>query len=237
MARISTYAVDAKPSLGDKVIGTEGDGTFLTKNYSFEDIVELLNITNSTAVADQMIYEFQWDLSQGRSPGTISFAAGGGINTAFSAITSIVISKTLPGGQSVSSYANLFNGKDIILSEIGNRNSYGAYKVTGITDYLPDTNFFEVSLTSSSSNGAILQDKYYIFSEFQNPDGAGDKHFVFNQVAAVSTWNITHNLDKYPSVSVVDSGNNLVVGDVEYINTNELTLTFNAAFSGKAYLN
>ena len=76
MARISTYAVDAKPSLGDKVIGTEGDGTFLTKNYSFEDIVELLNITNSTAVADQMIYEFQWDLSQGRSPGTISFAAG-----------------------------------------------------------------------------------------------------------------------------------------------------------------
>ena len=64
-----------------------------------------------------------------------------------------------------------------------------------------------------------------------------DKHFVFNQVAAVSTWNITHNLDKYPSVSVVDSGNNLVIGDVEYINTNELTLTFNAAFSGKAYLN
>ncbi len=237
MARISTYAVDAKPSLGDKVIGTEGDGTFLTKNYSFEDIVELLNITNSTAVADQMIYEFQWDLSQGRSPGTISFAAGGGINTAFSAITSILISKTLPGGQSVSSYANLFNGKDIILSEIGNRNSYGTYKVTNITDYLPDTSFFEVSLTSSSSNGAILQDKYYIFSEFVNGELEGDKSFTFTQITPAATWNITHNLGKFPSVSVVDTANTQVFTDVQYTNNNNLTLTFSAAFAGKAYLN
>ena len=237
MARISTYAIDAKPSLGDKVIGTEGEGTFLTKNYSFEDIVELLNITNSTAVADQMIYEFQWDLSQGRSPGTISFAAGGGINTAFSAITNMLISKTLPGGQSVSSYANLFNGKDIILSEIGNRNSYGAYKVTAITDYLPDTNFFEVSLTSYSSNGAILQDKYYIFSEFQNPEGAKDKSFTFTQITPSATWNINHNLSKFPSVSVVDTANTQVFTDVQYIDNNNLTLTFSAAFAGKAYLN
>lgn len=142
MARISTYAIDAKPSLGDKVIGTENNGLFLTKNYSFEDIVELLNITNSTAVADQMIYEFQWDISQGRSPGTISFAAGGGNETLFSAITSIVISKTLPGGMSVASYANLFNNKDIILAQVGNINAYGTYKVDSITDYVPDNTFF-----------------------------------------------------------------------------------------------
>jgi|TARA_R110000744_G_scaffold127455_1_gene234252 hypothetical protein len=237
MARISTYAIDAKPSLGDKVIGTEGSGNFLTKNYSFEDIVELLNITNSTAVADQMIYEFQWDLSQGRSPGTISFASGGGINTAFSTITSVLISKTLPGGQAVSSYANLFNGKDIILSEIGNRNSYGTYKVTNITTYLPDVNFFEVSLEASVSNGAILQDKYYIFSEFVNGDLEEDKHFTYNQGIPSSVWNIQHNLNKFPSVSIVDTSGSIIYTDVEYIDINNLRLTFFSALSGKAYMN
>tara|TARA_R110000850_G_scaffold221480_1_gene347240 strand:- start:535 stop:1248 length:714 start_codon:yes stop_codon:yes gene_type:complete len=237
MARISTYAIDAKPSLGDKVIGTEGSGNFLTKNYSFEDIVELLNITNSTAVADQMIYEFQWDLSQGRSPGTISFASGGGINTAFSTITSVLISKTLPGGQAVSSYANLFNGKEIILSEVGNRNSYGTYKVTNITTYLPDVNFFEVSLEASASNGAILQDKYYIFSEFVSNDPGEDKTFIFTQGVPSVQWNVQHNLAKFPSITVIDTADTVVTGEYVYIDSNNVTLNFSAGFAGKAYLN
>jgi hypothetical protein len=29
----------------------------------------------------------------------------------------------------------------------------------------------------------------------------------------------------------------MVVGDVEYIDENNLTITFNASFSGKAYIN
>lgn len=237
MARISTYAIDAKPSLGDKVIGTEGDGTFLTKNYSFEDIVELLNITNSTAVADQMIYEFQWDLSQGRSPGTISFAAGGGNETLFSAITSIVISKTLPGGMSVASYANLFNNKDIILAQVGNINAYGTYKVDSITDYVPDNTFFQLNLTFYSGNGTISLDNYYIFSEFQNPDTAGDKNYVHNQGVASATWTIQHNLNKFPSCTVVGSTGKQVFGDVQFIDENNLTITFNGLESGKAYIN
>jgi len=61
--------------------------------------------------------------------------------------------------------------------------------------------------------------------------------FVFNQTFALDTWNITHNLDKFPSVSVVDSSDNVVIGEIEYNSTNELTLTFASAFSGKAYLN
>jgi hypothetical protein len=237
MARISTYAIDAKPSLGDKVIGTENNGLFLTKNYSFEDIVELLNITNSTAVADQMIYEFQWDISQGRLPGTISFAAGGGNETLFSSITSLLISKTLPGGQSVSSYANLFDGKDIILSQIGDRNSYGTYKVTNITNYLPDANFFEVSLTPSVSNGTISLDNYYIFSEFVSGGLEGDKHFTYTQSNPSAVWNIQHNLNKNPSVSIVDTAGSQIYTEVEYIDNNNLRLTFFAAFSGKAYMN
>lgn len=61
--------------------------------------------------------------------------------------------------------------------------------------------------------------------------------FVFVQSAAASTWTITHNMGKKPSVTVVDSADNQVVGDVEYIDNNTLTVTFCGSFSGKAYLN
>jgi len=60
---------------------------------------------------------------------------------------------------------------------------------------------------------------------------------IHNQTVSSSTWNITHNLNKYPSVSVVDSSNEEVIGEVEYINSNSLTVKFSAPFSGKAFLN
>lgn len=56
------------------------------------------------------------------------------------------------------------------------------------------------------------------------------------QVVAASTWTINHNLGYYPAVSIVDSGENLVMGDVTYISTNTLSVSFNASFGGKAYL-
>jgi len=64
-----------------------------------------------------------------------------------------------------------------------------------------------------------------------------DANFVFIQGIPSATWNITHNLGKFPSVSVVDTADQLMYGDTEYINENSLTITFSAPFSGKAYLN
>lgn len=60
---------------------------------------------------------------------------------------------------------------------------------------------------------------------------------IHNQTVSSSTWNITHNLNKYPSVSIVDSSNEEVIGEVEHINANSLTVKFSAPFSGKAFLN
>lgn len=64
-----------------------------------------------------------------------------------------------------------------------------------------------------------------------------DKNFVFNQNVASSLWEINHNLNKFPSVTVVDSGNNIVIGEVIYINENNLQISFTSPFSGSAYLN
>lgn len=69
------------------------------------------------------------------------------------------------------------------------------------------------------------------------PTIVNDKNYIHNQVVASGTWQIQHNLDKFPSISVVDSGDNLVVGEVKYIDLNNVLITFTSSFSGKAYFN
>lgn len=64
-----------------------------------------------------------------------------------------------------------------------------------------------------------------------------DKNFVFSQNVSSALWYVVHNLNKYPSVTVVDSGQNVVIGEVVYIDENTLQIEFTAPFSGKAYLN
>jgi len=64
-----------------------------------------------------------------------------------------------------------------------------------------------------------------------------DKTYEYTQGVASSEWTVCHNLDKYPSISVVDSAGNQVEGDVLYVDKNNVVLTFTAAFSGAAYFN
>ena len=61
--------------------------------------------------------------------------------------------------------------------------------------------------------------------------------YIYDQITASTTWLITHNLDKYPSVTIVDTTGNVVLGDVEYISKDQLMVSFSSEFSGKAYLN
>jgi len=64
-----------------------------------------------------------------------------------------------------------------------------------------------------------------------------DKHHEHSQANASTEWTIQHNLDKYPSITVVDSAENVVYGAIQYIDKNNLKIIFSAGFAGKAYLN
>jgi hypothetical protein len=61
--------------------------------------------------------------------------------------------------------------------------------------------------------------------------------FVFTQGTPSASWTVTHNLNSYPSVSVVDSAGNVVEGAIQYLSSAALIVTFSSAFSGAAYLN
>lgn len=68
-------------------------------------------------------------------------------------------------------------------------------------------------------------------------DDATDLRYVHDQMSASATWTIAHNLGKYPSVTVMDSGGSVCEGTIVYDSINQITLTFSAAFAGIAYLN
>lgn len=61
--------------------------------------------------------------------------------------------------------------------------------------------------------------------------------YIHNQIVPALVWTIPHGLGRYPSITVVDSGGNVVVGAEQYVDANTITITFLSAFSGKAYLN
>ena len=62
------------------------------------------------------------------------------------------------------------------------------------------------------------------------------KRHVHTQTTASATWTITHALGGKPSVTVVDTGDNVVHGDVQYISGTQIQCSFSSPFAGKAYL-
>jgi len=65
----------------------------------------------------------------------------------------------------------------------------------------------------------------------------GDANFVHDQGTPAAQWVINHNLGKKCAVTVVDSSNQVVIGQVTYNSNNQVTLDFESSFSGKAFFN
>lgn len=90
-----------------------------------------------------------------------------------------------------------------------------------------------IDITSDNENRTII---LTYRDNFSIQDTYKFSH-IHVQTTPSSTWNITHNLNKFPSVSIVDESNAEVIGEVEHINSNSLVVKFSAAFSGKAFIN
>lgn len=237
MARISSYIIDTAVTLLDKWIGTDSAGG-VTKNFTAQSIANLFNEKSAIGITGQNNFFFQTNLAGGRNSGTISFTAGGGDSTSFSSITTLKISENSSSGNLILQYLQTLVGEYIIIAQINDLNKFGIYKLDSLNQDLTETSFYNANFTLVQSNGRITENEYYGIAIYPVPSAnSGDLNFIYNQIAASASWNITHNLGKNPSVSIVDSGGNWVVGDVLYINNNELTINFNSAFSGTAYLN
>lgn len=238
MARISTYAIDTVVQLLDKWIGTDSNGG-ATKNFTAQSIADLFNEHGSIGIVNQNNFKFQTDLAGGRESGTISFTNGGGDNTSFASLTTIKISKFASSTNLILDYLQTLVGEYVMFAQVDDLNNFGIYKLDSLTQDITETNFYNANFTFVASHGSLASEKYYglIIYPGGSSEAEGDKHFTFNQATPANPWNVTHNLNKFPSVTVALPSGQVGQADVAYIDENNLTITFAGAESGKAYMN
>ena len=232
MSRIIAYQYDNIIEDRDAWVGTEARSG-KTKQYTAEAVAEYLNINGKISSADQMSYRYV--NYPGGKLGTMALPGGAG-DTLFSAITNITISEQDLFPQNVVAFLQYLVNSDIIISKKGAISEFGHYKVSSYSANATYPGFYDLVITYVGGNGSIRVDDTYNVSNFILAS-AGYTNFVFEQVVPSAVWTVTHNLGRFPSVSVVNNNDIGGYGSIEYIDNNNLTITFSGGFSGKAYIN
>ena len=228
MARISSYPRDREVQDDDSWIGTESSNR-VTRNFTAQAVADYLNIKGKISISGQMVFKFSnVPTLEGEFTGPVD-------GSALTAITTMQISGIDSSGQNTVAFMQYLVGNDILISEQNNIDEFGHFKITGYTAL--GNNLYTLDLTNIGGNGSLDLNKYYDFATFTISSGVGDKNFVFNQAVASATWTVQHNLNKFPSCTMVLSTGQQGYGDVTFIDENNLTITFASAESGKAYIN
>jgi len=237
MTKIKRYIIDTKITGQDKWIGTDSDARGRTKNFTPTGLAEYFN---SSEIIDQTnALKFIYDtvaIGDERKPGSFSFTTEVGATVDFSDISNLVFHNRTIGGSDYVDFMSSMVGATIMFQNTKNKNIFSYFRLDSFEQDLNDTSFYNCGLTHISSNGSISEDQYYFVSLLEL-EGGNDKNYVHNQNNAASTWNVTHNLGKYPAVSVVLSTGQQGFADVTYIDENNLTITLLSEESGKAYIN
>lgn len=232
MARISTYEIDNVVTANDKWIGTDFSGG-ITKNFNPQVLADFYNESGILGVVNQINFKYYQTFIGDRPAGSITTTTQA---PTFSSLTSIKVSEKNSGLKYIVNILESFLNDTVMIADTSNPNKFGIYNVKNIQQDLSSPTFYNLTLEFLEGNGNLEDTKVYGITSISD-SASKDKHFVHTQNSASSSWSITHGLNKYPSVSIIDSGNNIVVGDIEYTSLNTLTLRFSASFSGKAYLN
>ena len=241
MARISTYPVQPNPDGSDILLGTDiNGGAYATKNFFVKDIgaasiADFLENTNWKFEKDILVAPFEKN--------TVYRPLGGGDNSSWSSVTALRFQTIMKNDTNSLKYLSYLLSSDPVtgLPSVNNKikiydrnslDSFGIFTFTALT--LIEGSIYEATLSHVSSTGGTQQGKIY-GAEFAQEEE--DKEFIFNQPTPQVTWTINHNLNKFPSVSVVNTNNILMYGDTTYVDKDNIIITFSAGFSGKAYLN
>ena len=226
MARISSYPRDLDVVDNDSWIGTSVPG-LQTRNFTALAVAKYLNIKGKISISAQMVFKFTETIppANGQFSGPVDASA-------LTAITTMQISGADASGQNTIQFMEYLVGNDILISEQNDISKFGHFS---ITSYTVNGNVYTLVLANIGGNGNLDLNKFYDFAVFTL--SSSDKTFEFDQGQPALVWTIQHNLNKFPSVSVVDTANTVVNSQVNYIDKNNITINNTAQFAGKAYLN
>ena len=230
MARISTYNRDFDVGDYDAWIGTDSPTGF-TKQFTAAAVAEYLNIKGKMSISAQMSFKY---VTNNQGPGCFIGPANG---LAMTAITTMQLSKTDVSSQNVVGFMDYLVGSNMLVSQQNAISTFGHFLIDSYTINDPDDGFYTLNLTNIGGNGKLTDLLYYDFAVFTPSSSVGDKNFVYPQDQAANPWVIQHNLNKFPSCTMVLSTGQQGFGDVTFIDENNLTITFASAETGKAYIN
>ena len=230
MARISTYIQDTDLQASDKVIGTDSTGA-RTRNFSLLSIGRYLNKSGALAVARQVLFNFQEDITT-RARGSVSYETGG-LGT-LQSTTELIVSKLTASSVAVDQLLTYGIGKNVAIFNPYKLNDFAEYKVLTVADWVDDSGFMKITLQYVTGTGSFLDGETFGFAFFKD---ATDSYYEHVQSTSSAVWTIVHNLNKKPSITIVDSADTEVIGEIQYIDQYTAQVTFIAPFKGKAYCN
>ena len=226
MARISSYPYDITVQDTDAWVGSDSVNRS-TKQYTAEAVAKYLNIKGKISISAQMVFKY---ISANPGAGDFSGPVDG---STMASIATMQLSVADVSGQNVVAFMDYLVGNNILISEQNNISTFGHFLIDSYT--VSAAGFYTLNLTNIGGNGNLTDLLYYDFALFTL--AAGDKNFVWPQDTASATWVVPHNLNKFPSCTMVLGTGQQGFGDVTFIDENNLTITFASAESGKAYIN
>ena len=236
MSRIQQLPLDTTITGGDKLVGTDVGSNNATKSFQIETIAAFFA---QTGAADPLRAGLQYNyagkyVNNTIASGEFRYQVDPTAPSAFgwAHITGIAVSRYNRNLVDINPIIGLFVNQLVRVTDIdtSSNTSYAIYEVSAKSDL---TNAYLLSLEHRGSAGDPVGGITSIApSGFTN-----ETTFTFTQGSASNTWTINHNLDRFPSVTVVDSSDNIVVGAVTYNNSNQIVITFTETVIGKAYLN
>jgi hypothetical protein len=238
MPIINSYPNDVDIRDKDAWVGTDYN-TRGTKQYTAEAVTNYLNRKGKVSIAGQITYKFVDDPFGGQ--GTMALSPNNGAS--FSAITGFKISKANLRGKPVVAYLDFLIGQEILIVNQNDPESFGHYTVNTYTVDINNDQYYDLDISFLGGNGGVNIDNFYDIINFTFGINAGDKTFIYPQAVPATTWGdgnpkmVNHGLNKFPSITVVDTAKSVVVGDYTYVDNNNVILNFSAPFAGKAYFN
>lgn len=234
MARISTYAKDITINKDDKVIGSDTTGE--TRNYLLKDLLQFANDSGILNIGDLLTFKYGGS-GTSANDGYIYLTSGTAL---FSGTTELTVSHNDLSNQNIKNLLDYLVGQNVIISQTDNKNIFGHFAFNSLTQ-VGGNSYSVMAIGHLESNGSFTENKYYTIS--LSPKGQSDKHHIFDNgglnynFSANTPVTVTHNLGKIPSVSIIKSNGDKIMGEIEHIDTTEFRVTFTSSFDGKIYSN
>jgi hypothetical protein len=165
MTKISRYPIDTDVSGSDKWIGSDAEFYNATKNFTPDKVARYFNENQviDTGANLRMRYVIL-DVGEERPYGSITFIPQQGTLVPFSSISSFIMSDKNTAGALVPNFIEFLQDTKVFISKTRDLNTFGYYKVTGVEEYLPEPDFYTITVEFISGNGSLSKDIDYVIS-------------------------------------------------------------------------